>query len=145
MPQNRTVSFSFACSVDWLRVVKPKIVKCCFEAVYHYTVFPFQTWNRVVVQDVDMLQKKAQVLYIDYGNEEVIPVNRIHQLNRNIDLFPPCVSLFYFLKIPNSVPKELFLMDTIFACLFCHGSSLKVPIVYLLLHKHLLAFLAPFY
>ncbi|XP_077635699.1 tudor domain-containing protein 1 isoform X1 [Crocuta crocuta] len=56
--------------------------------VAKYTVD--QTWNRVVIQDVDMLQKKAQVLYIDYGNEEILPVNRIHQLNRNIDLFPPC-------------------------------------------------------
>ncbi|XP_019315039.2 tudor domain-containing protein 1 isoform X3 [Panthera pardus] len=56
--------------------------------VAKYTVD--QTWNRVVIRDVDMLQKKAQVLYIDYGNEEIIPVNRIHQLNRNIDLFPPC-------------------------------------------------------
>lgn len=51
-----------------------------------------------MIQDIDMLQKKAHVLYIDYGNEEIIPVNRIHQLNRNIDLFPPCVSLFYFLN-----------------------------------------------
>ncbi|XP_045294961.1 tudor domain-containing protein 1 isoform X2 [Leopardus geoffroyi] len=56
--------------------------------VAKYTVD--QTWNRVIIRDVDMLQKKAQVLYIDYGNEEIIPVNRIHQLNRNIDLFPPC-------------------------------------------------------
>ncbi|KAM6183165.1 tudor domain-containing protein 1 isoform 6-T6 [Erethizon dorsatum] len=48
-----------------------------------------QTWNRVIIQDVDVLQKTAQVLYIDYGNEEIIPVNRIHQLNRNIELFPP--------------------------------------------------------
>nr|XP_019580708.1 PREDICTED: tudor domain-containing protein 1 [Rhinolophus sinicus] len=56
--------------------------------VAKYTVD--QTWNRVIVQDVDMLQKKAQVLYIDYGNEEIIPVNRLHQLKRNIDLFPPC-------------------------------------------------------
>ncbi|XP_066211537.1 tudor domain-containing protein 1 [Saccopteryx leptura] len=56
--------------------------------VAKYTVY--QTWNRVVIQDVDMLQKSAQVLYIDYGNEELLPVNRIQQLNRNIDLFPPC-------------------------------------------------------
>ncbi|XP_025774017.1 tudor domain-containing protein 1 [Puma concolor] len=56
--------------------------------VAKYTVD--QTWNRVIIRDVDMLQKKAQVLYIDYGNEEIIPVNRIHQLSRNIDLFPPC-------------------------------------------------------
>ncbi|XP_004839072.1 tudor domain-containing protein 1 [Heterocephalus glaber] len=55
--------------------------------VAKYTVD--QTWNRVMIQDVDELQKTAQVLYIDYGNKEIIPVNRIHQLNRNIELFPP--------------------------------------------------------
>ncbi|XP_010632895.1 tudor domain-containing protein 1 isoform X1 [Fukomys damarensis] len=55
--------------------------------VAKYTVD--QTWNRVMIQDVDELKKMAQVLYIDYGNEEVIPVNRIYQLNRNIELFPP--------------------------------------------------------
>ncbi|XP_073934358.1 tudor domain-containing protein 1 isoform X2 [Castor canadensis] len=56
--------------------------------VAKYTVD--QTWNRAVIQDVDVLQKKVQVLYIDYGNEEVIPLDRIHQLHRNIGLFPPC-------------------------------------------------------
>ncbi|KAL6058413.1 hypothetical protein STEG23_008132, partial [Scotinomys teguina] len=55
--------------------------------VAKYTVD--QTWNRAVIQGIDVLQKKAQVLYIDYGNEEVIPIDRIHQLNKNIDLFPP--------------------------------------------------------
>uniref|UniRef100_A0A8C5KK42 Tudor domain-containing protein 1 n=1 Tax=Jaculus jaculus TaxID=51337 RepID=A0A8C5KK42_JACJA len=49
-----------------------------------------QTWNRAIIRDVDVLQKKAQVLYIDYGNEEIIPVDRIQQLHRSIDLFPPC-------------------------------------------------------
>ncbi|XP_063100841.1 tudor domain-containing protein 1 isoform X2 [Cavia porcellus] len=48
-----------------------------------------QTWNRVIIQDVDVLKQTAQVLYIDYGNEEIIPVNKIHQLHRNIELFPP--------------------------------------------------------
>nr|XP_021486660.1 tudor domain-containing protein 1 [Meriones unguiculatus] len=48
-----------------------------------------QTWNRAVIQGVDVLQKKAHVLYIDYGNEEIIPIDRIHQLKRSIDLFPP--------------------------------------------------------
>lgn len=71
-------------------------MKCFFEVEYHF--ISFQTWNRVIIQDVDMLQKKAQVLYIDYGNEEIIPLNRIQQLNRHIDLFPPCVSLFCFLN-----------------------------------------------
>eukprot|EP00073_Rattus_norvegicus_P034445 XP_008758753.1 PREDICTED: tudor domain-containing protein 1 isoform X3 [Rattus norvegicus] len=55
--------------------------------VAKYTVD--QTWNRAVVEGVDVLQKKAHVLYIDYGNEEIIPVDRIHQLSRSISLFPP--------------------------------------------------------
>ncbi|XP_004631604.1 tudor domain-containing protein 1 [Octodon degus] len=55
--------------------------------VAKYTVD--QTWNRVVIQDVDVPQKTAHVSYIDYGNEEIIPLNRIHQLSRNIELFPP--------------------------------------------------------
>ncbi|XP_063473538.1 tudor domain-containing protein 1 isoform X4 [Symphalangus syndactylus] len=49
-----------------------------------------QTWNRAIIQNVDVQQKKAHVFYIDYGNEEIIPLNRIYHLNRNIDLFPPC-------------------------------------------------------
>uniref|UniRef100_G1M9K2 Tudor domain-containing protein 1 n=1 Tax=Ailuropoda melanoleuca TaxID=9646 RepID=G1M9K2_AILME len=69
--------------------------------VAKYTVD--QTWNRVIIQDIDMLQKKAQVLYIDYGNEEIIPVNRIHQLNRNIDLFPPCAIKCF---VANVLPAE---------------------------------------
>ncbi|XP_044092605.1 tudor domain-containing protein 1 [Neovison vison] len=62
-----------------------------------------QTWNRVMIQDIDMLQKKAHVLYIDYGNEEIIPVNRIHQLNRNIDLFPPCAIKCF---VASVIPAE---------------------------------------
>nr|XP_036866993.1 tudor domain-containing protein 1 [Manis javanica] len=62
-----------------------------------------ETWNRVKIQDVDMPQKKAQVLYIDYGNEEIIPVNRIHQLKKNIDLFPPCAIKCF---VANVIPAE---------------------------------------
>ncbi|XP_057593462.1 tudor domain-containing protein 1 isoform X2 [Hippopotamus amphibius kiboko] len=69
--------------------------------VTKYTVD--QTWNRVIIQDVDVLQKKAQVLYIDYGNEEIIPVNRIHQLNRKIDLVPPCAIKCF---VANIIPAE---------------------------------------
>ncbi|XP_059981953.1 tudor domain-containing protein 1 [Lagenorhynchus albirostris] len=69
--------------------------------VAKYTVD--QTWNRVIIEDVDVLQKKAQVLYIDYGNEEIIPVNRIHQLNRKIDLFPPCAIKCF---VANVIPAE---------------------------------------
>nr|XP_039321149.1 tudor domain-containing protein 1 isoform X3 [Saimiri boliviensis boliviensis] len=69
--------------------------------VAKYTVD--QTWNRVIIQDVDVLQKKAHVLYIDYGNEEIIPLNRIYQLNRNIDLFPPCAIKCF---VANVIPAE---------------------------------------
>ncbi|XP_015413448.1 PREDICTED: tudor domain-containing protein 1 [Myotis davidii] len=69
--------------------------------VAKYTVD--QTWNRVIIQDVDMLQKKAQVLYIDYGNEEIIPLNRIQQLNRHIDLFPPCAIKCF---VADVIPAE---------------------------------------
>ncbi|KAL0616596.1 Tudor domain-containing protein 1 [Plecturocebus cupreus] len=62
-----------------------------------------QTWNRVIIQDVDGLQKKAHVLYIDYGNEEIISFNRIYQLNRNIDLFPPCAIKCF---VANVIPAE---------------------------------------
>ncbi|KAK7811703.1 hypothetical protein U0070_023184, partial [Myodes glareolus] len=55
--------------------------------VAKYTVD--QTWNRAVIRGVDEFQKKAQVFYIDYGNEEVIPMDRIHQLSKSIALFPP--------------------------------------------------------
>ncbi|XP_059956820.1 tudor domain-containing protein 1 isoform X3 [Mesoplodon densirostris] len=62
-----------------------------------------QTWNRVIIRDVDVLQKKAQVLYIDYGNEEIIPVNEIHQLNRKMDLFPPCAIKCF---VASVIPAE---------------------------------------
>ncbi|KAM6307354.1 LOW QUALITY PROTEIN: tudor domain-containing protein 1 [Aegotheles albertisi] len=50
-----------------------------------------QTWNRALIKDVDILQKKAQVFYIDYGNEENIPLSWIKALHKDIELlFPPC-------------------------------------------------------
>ncbi|XP_058155463.1 tudor domain-containing protein 1 [Dasypus novemcinctus] len=69
--------------------------------VAKYTVD--QTWNRVIIQDVDVLQKEAQVLYIDYGNEERIHINRILQLNRNIGSFPPCAIKCF---VANVSPAE---------------------------------------
>ncbi|XP_068255128.1 tudor domain-containing protein 1 [Nyctibius grandis] len=50
-----------------------------------------QTWNRALVKDVHILQKKAQVFYIDYGTEENIPLSCIKALHKDIELlFPPC-------------------------------------------------------
>ncbi|XP_056659734.1 tudor domain-containing protein 1 isoform X5 [Monodelphis domestica] len=62
-----------------------------------------QTWNRVIVQDVDVQQKKVQVLYIDYGNGEVIPTSQIQQLNKNIELFPPCAIKCF---VASVIPAE---------------------------------------
>ncbi|KFP86188.1 Tudor domain-containing protein 1, partial [Acanthisitta chloris] len=50
-----------------------------------------QTWNRVLIKDMDILEKKAQVFYIDYGNEENIPLSCIRALHKDTELlFPPC-------------------------------------------------------
>ncbi|NXL47328.1 TDRD1 protein, partial [Podilymbus podiceps] len=63
-----------------------------------------QTWNRALVKDVDILQKKAQVFYIDYGNEENIPLSCIKALHKDIELLlPPCAIKCSF---ANYDPKE---------------------------------------
>ncbi|NXA17613.1 TDRD1 protein, partial [Ibidorhyncha struthersii] len=63
-----------------------------------------QTWNRALVKDVDILQKKAQVFYIDHGNEENIPLSWIKALHKDVELlFPPCAIKCSF---ANYDPKE---------------------------------------
>ncbi|KAM6066891.1 tudor domain-containing protein 1 [Chlamydotis macqueenii] len=63
-----------------------------------------QTWNRALVKDVDISQKKAQVLYIDYGKEENIPLSWIKALHKDSELlFPPCAIKCSF---ANYDPKE---------------------------------------
>ncbi|XP_061491916.1 tudor domain-containing protein 1 isoform X2 [Rhineura floridana] len=49
-----------------------------------------QTWCRVLIKEVDILKKSALVLYIDYGNGENIPLNRIKRLHQDLAHFPPC-------------------------------------------------------
>ncbi|XP_045147280.1 tudor domain-containing protein 1 isoform X1 [Echinops telfairi] len=93
--------------------------------VAKYTVD--QTWNRVIIQDVDMLQKKARVLYIDYGNEEVIPVNRIHPLSRHIDLFPPCaIKCFVASVVPADGTWSIDCIRTIRGLLMEQYCSVKI-------------------
>ncbi|XP_043374938.1 tudor domain-containing protein 1 isoform X1 [Dermochelys coriacea] len=62
-----------------------------------------QTWNRVLVKKVDILQKKAQVLYIDYGNGENVPLDWIKPLHKDMELFPPCAIKCC---VANVVPKQ---------------------------------------
>uniref|UniRef100_A0A8C8BCP7 Tudor domain-containing protein 1 n=1 Tax=Otus sunia TaxID=257818 RepID=A0A8C8BCP7_9STRI len=63
-----------------------------------------QTWNRALVKDLDISQKKAQVFYIDYGNEENIPLSWVKALHKDTELlFPPCAIKCSF---ANYDPKE---------------------------------------
>ncbi|XP_063163880.1 tudor domain-containing protein 1-like [Candoia aspera] len=49
-----------------------------------------QTWCRILIKEVDILTKSAQVLYIDYGYGENILLNKIKGLHKDISQFPPC-------------------------------------------------------
>ncbi|XP_074855208.1 tudor domain-containing protein 1 isoform X2 [Carettochelys insculpta] len=62
-----------------------------------------QTWNRVLIKDVDNLQKRAEVLYVDYGNRENVPLEWIKPLHKDIELFPPCAIKCC---VANIVPKQ---------------------------------------
>uniref|UniRef100_A0A3P8V9W6 Tudor domain containing 1 n=1 Tax=Cynoglossus semilaevis TaxID=244447 RepID=A0A3P8V9W6_CYNSE len=47
-------------------------------------------WYRGLVQTLTADQKMAKILYIDFGNEENVPVDRIKPLCTSIKPFPPC-------------------------------------------------------
>ncbi|XP_028423126.1 tudor domain-containing protein 1 isoform X3 [Perca flavescens] len=47
-------------------------------------------WYRGLVQTLTADQKMANILYIDFGNEEDVPVDRIKPLAANIQPFCPC-------------------------------------------------------
>ncbi|XP_029932954.1 tudor domain-containing protein 1 isoform X3 [Myripristis murdjan] len=47
-------------------------------------------WYRGLVQSMAADQKTASILYIDFGNEEDVPLNRIQPLATNIKRAPPC-------------------------------------------------------
>ncbi|XP_078245693.1 tudor domain-containing protein 1 isoform X2 [Pogona vitticeps] len=47
-------------------------------------------WYRVLIKEVDIHKKSAEVLYIDYGNGEIVSFNKIKRLDKDIAHFPPC-------------------------------------------------------
>ncbi|XP_044287385.1 tudor domain-containing protein 1 [Varanus komodoensis] len=49
-----------------------------------------QNWYRALIEEVDIIKKNAWVLYIDYGNRENVPLNKIKQLHKEISHVPPC-------------------------------------------------------
>lgn len=57
-------------------------------------IFCVQNWYRGLVQTLTADQKTANILYIDFGNEENVPVDRIKPLAANIQPFSPCVSAY---------------------------------------------------
>ncbi|XP_056882925.1 tudor domain-containing protein 1 isoform X4 [Takifugu flavidus] len=48
-------------------------------------------WYRGLVQNLAAEQKMANILYIDFGNEECVPLDRIKQLATKIKPYCPCV------------------------------------------------------
>lgn len=53
-----------------------------------------KSWYRGLVQTLAAEQKMANILYIDFGNEECVPLDRIKQLATKIQPYPPCVSKY---------------------------------------------------
>ncbi|CAH2323151.1 tudor domain-containing 1 isoform X1 [Pelobates cultripes] len=48
-----------------------------------------QHWYRVFVQDTEVSLKTAQVLYIDYGNQETVSFSDLQQMHKDLELLPP--------------------------------------------------------
>ncbi|XP_030195792.1 tudor domain-containing protein 1 isoform X2 [Gadus morhua] len=49
-------------------------------------------WYRGLVQSVPVDQKTASILYIDFGNEEDVPLARIRPLDPRLGHIPPCAT-----------------------------------------------------
>ncbi|XP_028331268.1 tudor domain-containing protein 1 isoform X2 [Gouania willdenowi] len=56
-------------------------------------------WYRGLVQIFSPEKKIAKILYIDFGNEEDVPVNRIRPLAANIPKLGPCVMECYTARV----------------------------------------------
>uniref|UniRef100_A0A8C5Q4P6 Tudor domain containing 1 n=1 Tax=Leptobrachium leishanense TaxID=445787 RepID=A0A8C5Q4P6_9ANUR len=48
-----------------------------------------QHWYRVMVQNIEVGMRTAQVLYLDYGNQEAVPLDDLQQMHQDLELFPP--------------------------------------------------------
>ncbi|KFV74713.1 Tudor domain-containing protein 1, partial [Dryobates pubescens] len=96
-----------------------------------------QSWRRALIKDVDIVQKKAQVFYIDYGNKENIPLSWIKALYKDAALlFPPCVIKCSF---ANYDPKEYNEAITNFSS-HLKGKYCSVTVVDILQEEMMLSF-----
>ncbi|XP_053548968.1 tudor domain-containing protein 1 [Bombina bombina] len=48
-----------------------------------------KNWYRVLVQSIDNLLKTAQVIYLDFGNQETVKFDDLQQMHKEIELCPP--------------------------------------------------------
>ncbi|XP_070608766.1 tudor domain-containing protein 1 isoform X2 [Erythrolamprus reginae] len=60
-----------------------------------------QTWCRVLIKEIDILTKSAQILYIDYGKRENILLHNIKGLHEDISQIPPCAIKCCVANIPD--------------------------------------------
>ncbi|XP_068114108.1 tudor domain-containing protein 1 isoform X2 [Hyperolius riggenbachi] len=49
-----------------------------------------QLWYRAVVCSTEIMSKTAQVLYLDFGNKEVVSFSDLQPVHKDIPLLPPC-------------------------------------------------------
>ncbi|KAM5126739.1 tudor domain-containing protein 1-like, partial [Mantella aurantiaca] len=53
-----------------------------------------QQWYRVLVYNVESSMSKAQVLYLDYGNQEILSLCDLQPMHGDLELTPPCAMHF---------------------------------------------------
>ncbi|XP_018426259.1 PREDICTED: tudor domain-containing protein 1 [Nanorana parkeri] len=53
-----------------------------------------QQWYRVLVCNVEISMKIAHVLYLDYGNQETLPLSELQPMRKDLGLTPPCAMNF---------------------------------------------------
>ncbi|GAA6110294.1 tudor domain-containing protein 1 isoform X1 [Tachysurus ichikawai] len=83
--KNITLNLQKAYGGSLVSKYKPEIGEIC---AVKFSVD--QNWYRGEIEFVDLTHNTAKVLYIDFGNEEVVKFDQICPLSAHIDAAPPC-------------------------------------------------------